>query len=84
MEEEEEAERQRQIMKQKREEQLALYLLSASPIVMSTPFEDQEGRARIEEQIRLKAEAKQRVLHRLIALCIIRAVKPETLCETLT
>ena len=48
MEEEEEAERQRQILKQKREEQLALYLLSASPIILFTPFEDPEAIARLE------------------------------------
>jgi hypothetical protein len=50
MEEEEEAEKQRQIMKQKREEQLALYLLSASPVIISTPFEDPEGQERAEKR----------------------------------
>ena len=83
MEEEEEAERQRQVMKQKREEQLAVYLLTASPIIITTPYEDPEGRLRIERMQREKAEARMRVMYSLVALCLIRILKPDTLIQTL-
>jgi hypothetical protein len=54
-------------------------LLTASPIIITTPYEDPEGRLRIEKMQKEKEEARMRVMHSLVALCLFRILKPDTL-----
>ena len=60
-----------------------MYLLTASPIIITTPYEDPEGMLRIEKMQKEKAEARMRVMHSLVALCLIRILKPDTLSQSL-
>lgn len=60
-----------------------MYLLTTSPIIITTPYEDPEVMLRIEKMQKEKAEARMRVMHSLVALCLIRILKPDTLSQSL-
>ena len=78
-EKEAEAELQRRKAIQFREEKIALYLLSASPLILYTPIDNQEQKDRDQQQELEKQGIKDQVGEALTLLSVLRCLKPEIL-----